>query len=188
MTAPIRIDGFEAVFAASDDPWGTYERQDEAVKRVAIARACGRLRGRALELACGNGSNTRMLARRSLRLLALDGAEAAVAVARRRAGAPGVRIEKAVLPRDTPRETFDLIVIAEVLYYLTPREIERLGRRLSLAPGGRLVLAHHHVDFPDTSSRPAHVHDRLCAAMAGPLQRVFAQRTGRWRVEGFAAD
>ena len=184
MTAPIRIDGFEAVFARTEDPWGTYERRDEAVKRQAILRACGGRSGRALELACGNGSNTRALARRSLRLLALDGAPSAVAITRRRAGGPRVAIGEALLPDGAPRGAFDLIVIAEVLYYLSDREIARLGRRLGLARGGRLVLAHHHVDFPDTSSRPAACHRTLVRAMP-PLERVAARRTGRWRVEAF---
>ncbi|WP_298913147.1 class I SAM-dependent methyltransferase [uncultured Algimonas sp.] len=186
MSAPIRIDGFEAVFRADPDPWGTYERRDEAVKRRAVAHACGRTRGRGLELGCGNGSNTRLLAARALRLHALDGAPSAVALTRARAGSPRVSIERALLPDGAPDTPFDLIVIAEVLYYLTPREIARLGRRLRLAPGGRLVLAHHHVDFADTSSRPARVHDLLTRAMR-PGPAVFTRRTARWRVEAFDA-
>ena len=186
MSTPIRIEGFERVFARDADPWGTYRRRDEAVKRQAILRACGRTRGRALELACGNGSNTGALGRRSLRLLALDGAPSAVAIARERAGGPRVAVREALLPGGTPRDRFDLIVVAEVLYYLRADEIGRLGERLRLAPGGRLVLAHHHVDFPDTSSHPARAHAALCEAMA-PLERVFHHRTHRWRVEGFAA-
>ncbi len=185
MTAPIRIDGFEAVFSKAEDPWGTYEGREEAIKRNAILRACGTRRGRALELACGNGSNTRELARYALRLTALDGAPSAVAITRRRAGGPRVNVREALLPDGAPRHAFDLIVIAEVLYYLSREEIARLGRRLGLARGGRLVLAHHHVDFPDTSSRPADCHERLVVAMPGPLERVLVHRTGRWRVEAF---
>ena len=186
MSAPIRIEGFEAVFAQDADPWGTYERRSEAVKRAAILRAAGRTRGRTLELACGNGSNTVELARRSLRLLALDGAPSAVAITQARAGGPRVTVREALLPTGAPREPFDLIVIAEVLYYLRDAEIARLGQRLTLAPGGRLVLAHHHIEFADTSSPPARAHHTLLAAMPG-LERVSHLRTNRWRVEAFTA-
>lgn len=187
MRNAIRVDGFEAVFAQHSDPWGTYEKRDEALKRRAILRAAGRTRGRALELACGNGSNTRALQRRSLRLLALDGAPSAVRITRERANSHRVDVREALLPMDAPREPFDLIVIAEVLYYLRPSEIAQLARRLRLAPGGRLVLAHHHIDFPDTSSRPARVHNLLREGMAQPLHSVAQTRTHRWRVEGFVA-
>ena len=185
MSAPIRIDGFEAVFSEAADPWQTWTRRDEVVKRDAILRACGRVRGRTLELACGNGSNTRALAERSLRLLALDGAPSAVALTRAAVPDPHVDVRVARLPEDTPREAFDLIVVAELLYYLRPGEIARLGQRLSLAPGGRLVLAHHHIDFPDTSTRPATVHARLLDAMGLAGAPVARTRTARWRVEAF---
>ena len=185
MGAPIRIDGFEAVFSEADDPWQTWTRRDEVVKRRAILRACGRVRGRTLELACGNGSNTRALARSSLRLRALDGAPSAVALTRAAVPSGRVSVELAALPNDAPREAFDLIVIAELLYYLRPGEIVRLGERLRLAPGGRLVLAHHHVDFPDTSTRPATVHSRLLDAMGLEGEPVQRTRTARWRVEAF---
>lgn len=187
MREAIRVDGFEAVFARDQDPWGTYARRDEAVKRQAILRAAGRTRGRALELACGNGSNTRALRGRALRLLALDGAPSAVRITRQRAGGRRVEVREALLPTDAPREPFDLIVIAEVLYYLRTDEIARLGRRLRLAPGGRLVLAHHHVDFPDTSSRPADVHGLLRSALVQRLEPVSLSRNARWRVEGLCA-
>ena len=187
MRDTIRVDGFEAVFAEHSDPWGTYQRRDEAVKRQAILRAAGRTRGRALELACGNGSNTCALQRHSLRLLALDGAPSAVRITRERACSPRVDVREALLPIDAPREPFDLIVIAEVLYYLRASEIAQLARRLRLAPGGRLVLAHHHIDFPDTSSRPAEVHAMLRAGLAQRVVPVSHTRNSRWRVEGLAA-
>lgn len=187
MSAPIRIDGFEAVFARDPDPWGTYVRRDEAVKRRAIRHMCGSVQGRALELGCGNGSNTRMLSRQALRLQALDGSPTAVAITRARISSPRTVVELARLPEQTPHEPFDLIVIAELLYYFTTEEIRRLGQRLRLVPNGRLVLAHHHVDFHDTSSHPARVHDQLVSVMglqSGPRRHI---RTTRWRVEAFQA-
>lgn len=65
----ITLDGFERTFAADPDPWRTFANRDEATKRTAILHAIGAgPHGRILELAAGNGSNSRELAARTLRL------------------------------------------------------------------------------------------------------------------------
>ena len=67
MTA-IDLAGFERKFAGDDDPWSTWTDADEALKRAAILHALGPGPwGRVLELAAGNGSNSRPLARRGWR-------------------------------------------------------------------------------------------------------------------------
>ena len=79
---PIDLAGFEAKFAQSDDPWSTWDKPDEVVKRHAILHALGPgPLGRVLELGAGNGSNSRSLAARALRL---DATEATAHGTRRR--------------------------------------------------------------------------------------------------------
>ena len=146
-----------------------------------------------LELASGNGSNSAPLLARSLRLVATDGAEAAVGLTRAalheasRASRSVTAV--ATLPNALPRGPFDAAVIAEVLYYLSDRDVRRLGRELAgrLRPGGRLVLAHHHVDFDDTASLPKICHASLLGGLAdagrNALRRQTFGRTGAWRVE-----
>ncbi|MGB6228987.1 MAG: methyltransferase domain-containing protein [Litorimonas sp.] len=173
---------FETLFRDNPDPWGTFVRRDEAVKRQAILRACGGRAGNALELGCGNGSNTGHLARRAHRLVALDGSQAALDLAGRQTDRR-VELHHALLPDGVPRRAFDLVVIAELLYYLRPMEIAATARRLRLSDGARIVLAHHHVDFPDTASRPSTVHDRFARALRADTVRRLVARNGRWRVE-----
>jgi len=185
MKEPLRVVGFEAVFSGSDDPWDTWAGRDERNKRASLLRACGHVRGRALELGCGNGSNTAVLRQRSLRLLAVDGAASAVSVTRKNIKFKNVSVKLAILPRELPRQTFDLVVIAEMLYYLTPREIDCLASGLNFGTGSRLVLAHHHVDFSDTSSKPASVHSRLITALRRSTKQVYMHRTAHWQVEAF---
>ena len=185
MKGPLRVVGFDMLFSGSDDPWDTWAGRDERNKRASLLRACGHTRGRALELGCGNGSNTAMLRHRALRLVAVDGAASAVSVTRKNIKSNNVSVQLAILPRELPRKTFDLVVIAEMLYYLTPREIECLASGLNFGTGSRLVLAHHHVNFSDTSSQPATVHFRLITALRRTVKQVYIHRTAKWQVEAF---
>ena len=73
----IDLSGFSQKFAADDDPWRTFSDRDEAVKRAAILHALGPgPLGRVLELASGNGANSRAIAPRALRLDATEVANA----------------------------------------------------------------------------------------------------------------
>ena len=199
--ARIGLAGFEAAFANNPDPWGTQTRRDEAIKREAVLRALGPTRGRVLELGSGNGSNSVELARRARHLLAADGALTAVALTR--AALEGAALEgkgQAVrlrLPEDLEgraahglshgplRGPWDAVVVAELLYYLSERDIARLGRAVGrrLRPGARVVLAHHRLRFHDVSSAPALCHDRFLGALGEVRDRRTVRQTRAWRVE-----
>lgn len=183
---PITLDGFEKTFAADSDPWNTFADQDEACKRQAIRHAIGPARrGRVLEIAAGNGSNSRMLATRSLRL---DATEATATGTRLVAAAlPASRRARAIrlaVPGRFPRPGYDAIVIAELLYYLSPAAMRRTARDSARAVrrGGLLVLAHHRIDFHDFAQHAADLH-RTFLAQTGRAWSVRAvRRTGRWTV------
>jgi cyclopropane fatty-acyl-phospholipid synthase-like methyltransferase len=184
---PITLSGFEDKFTGDADPWRTFSDRDEAHKRQAIVHGLGgTIAGRVLELAAGNGSNSIALARRALRLDATEGTQAGTAlVARAVVGCARARASVLVLPAAFPRPRYDAIVVAEILYYLTPAEMRATARRVARAtrPGGRLVLAHHRVDYPDFVQHAAGIHDRFLAA-SGTAWRVRpAARTGRWVVD-----
>lgn len=171
---PIDIDGFEAMFRKDVDPWNYAASPFEAYKRDRLLHACGdRIFGRGFELACANGETTRRLAERCLQLLAVDAAPTAVAEARRRTqDLPNVELREAVLPAETPSGPFDLIVASEILYYLTERDMRTLLDQLTaaLAPGGRIVVLHHIIPFPDAAQPPAGAQrlakQLLCASMS----------------------
>ena len=178
--------GFNADFRGDPDPWRTFSDRDEALKRRAILRALGPgLRGRVLEVGAGNGSNSVELVRRSLRLDATDGSVEAVRLTARALGAdPRAHAQLLELPAIPPRPVYDAVVVAEVLYYLRPADMAPTARRLAAAlrRGGRLVLAHHGVDFHDFAQPARGVHARFLRA-SGCHWRVRAvRRTRRWSV------
>ena len=186
MTGRVAItpEGFEALYRRAPDPWNTLTSAYEATKRSMLLRACGaRPRARGLELACGIGNNTGALARRCLRLDALDAAPTALAQAAIRVADERVTFREARLPAGLPAGPFDLVVAAEIAYYLDREDADRLAARVraDLAPGGRIVVLHHTVPFHDTAQHPRLAHERFTRLVAEGWPIRHAQQ-GRWRL------
>lgn len=186
MTRPIDLAGFEAKFAGDEDPWSTWHARDEVVKRRAILHALGGARGRVLELGAGNGSNSRSLAARALRLDATEATRAGTRLVRRAIAhaAPRARASQLIVPQAPPRPTYDAIVIAELLYYLDPRAMRALARQVArhLGPGGTLVLAHHRITFYDFVQHADGIQRRFLAATGVRWSVRPVRRTARWQV------
>ena len=187
---PIDPAGFEALYRADPDPWRTWSSPFEAHKRRMLLAACGPGKhGRVLDLACGSGATTAALADRALRLHAVDSSASALAVARERCAArSNITFIQGDLPEAMPRGPYDLIVMSELAYYLRPRALDRLCRGIerAMAPGGRMVLLHHHVRFPDAAQMPAAVHSRIMLRLAGSVVRRHTHRDRLWRCEAVA--
>lgn len=185
MTA-IGLDGFAAKFSGQADPWGTFSKRDEAVKRQAILRALGPGPwGRVLELASGNGSNSAAIGLRALRLDATEGtAEGTALTAAAIEGWPRARAEMLVLPGRPPRAVYDAVVLAELLYYLNARDMATVARDIGavLRPGGRLVLAHHRIDFHDFAQHAAGIHGRFLQATKRAWRVRPVRFTRKWQV------
>jgi SAM-dependent methyltransferase len=97
--------------------------------------------GRVLELACGTGQWTERLTRYADRLTAVDAAEEALDLNRRRVG-DGVRYIHADMFSWEPPETYDVVFFSFWLSHVPP---ERFGQfwslvRTALAPGGRVFF------------------------------------------------
>lgn len=182
----IDLNGFAEKFAADDDPWRTFSNRDEAVKRRAILHALSHGPwGRVLELGSGNGSNSRAIARRALRLDATEGTvEGTRLTVRAIAAWPRARAIPLVLPARFPRRDYDAIVIAELLYYLSPIAMRHVARGVAAAlrPGGRLVLAHHRIDYYDFAQHAADIQERFLRMTGMTWQVETMRRRARWHV------
>jgi len=184
---------FEALYAADDDPWAVRYAWYERRKRALLLASLGNERYRsAFEPGCGNGEMSAALAARCERLLACDGAAAAVAAAQRRlhgADPSMVRIEQRSLPAQWPQdERFDLIVISELAYYFDAATLESMLVQACamLEPGGELALCHYLHDFDDrvTATDAAHA---LADRMPG-VKRVVHHRERDFLLEIWRKD
>ena len=135
---------FDALFARNPDPWNfessTYERDKRA---ATIAALDGRRFASALEIGCATGVQTQELATHCDALLALDVSERALAIARTKSASnETVVYRRAEVPRDWPDGSFDLIVLSEVLYFLSAEEIATVSRCAyeALRAGGLCLL------------------------------------------------
>ena len=143
-------DALDELHQDSDDPWGTETRWYERRKRELVLSMLPRTRfERALEVGCSAGALAEALARRCGEVVAVDRSPAALELARQRfADVPHVRVRGRDVPHEWPdpdtEGTFDLVVVSEVGYFLSPGALEQLVERVagSLREDGVLVLCH----------------------------------------------
>ncbi len=156
---------FEALYAASDDPWQVRASWYERRKRELLLASLDRDRyGKVFEPGCGNGEMSASLARRCDALLACDGAASAVAAAVKRVGQVAgceIRIEQRSLPAGWPRgENFDLIVISELAYYFDAADVNTMAEAVqsTLTDGGLVILCDSRHHFADRVTSTEDVH------------------------------
>jgi SAM-dependent methyltransferase len=130
MTAT--LDHLHRLYAHTDDPWNFAGSDYEQAKFIATRNALTRGHyDAALELGCGNGALARHLAPLCARYTGIDAIERAVIVARK--AVPEARFIHDCYPCRLPDDGFDLVILSEVLYFLTPDEIAQLARALTEA-------------------------------------------------------
>ncbi|MEO7447669.1 MAG: bifunctional PIG-L family deacetylase/class I SAM-dependent methyltransferase [Humibacillus sp.] len=139
-------DVFDRVHTETDDPWAVDDSWYEARKRAVTLASLPRSRfRRALEVGCSIGALTAALADRCDEIIALDGSDVAVTAARLRLhDRAGVTVGQAHLPQEWPPGRFDLVVVSEVGYFLSPARLRELRARAeaSLTADGVVVLCH----------------------------------------------
>ena len=137
---------FDALYTADPDPWKFAASPYEQAKYTLTLNAMPKPRYRsALEVGCSIGVLTRLLASRCDAVLAIDAAPTPLVESRRRcADLTGVRFEQMFVPKQWPAGVFDLILLSEVVYYLSREDVGRLAKRVtcSLAPDGSVILVH----------------------------------------------
>lgn len=164
-----QMEHFERLYQTRDDPWHYQSSPYEAAKYAATIAALTRHRyGCALEAGCSIGVQSVLLALRCDHLLAIDFIEAAVEqAAARLAPLPGARALRATLPGDWPPGSYDLILLSELLYYLTASDIDGMACCVArdAASGAECVLVHYQGET-DTEIRPDAARDQFCARLS----------------------
>jgi LmbE family N-acetylglucosaminyl deacetylase len=171
---------FDAVHRESSDPWdyasSWYEKRKRALTMAALPHpryAAG------LELGCSTGVLSADLAQRCEHLLCVDASSRALASADARlAGNPGATTAHMTVPAQWPAGRFDLIVISEVGYYLTPAELDAVLDKSvdSLLPGGALVLCHWRGPISGWSLDGDSVHAAARSRVRWPSAAVYREK------------
>lgn len=184
-------DYFDDVYNRNDDPWdfenSPYEKQKYEATLAALPRP---VYENVFEIGCSIGVLTKQLASRSKRLLSVDVADLALAKAKERLkDFTQVKVEKMTVPQQFPNETFDLILLSEVGYYLSKNDLEKLAALMieHLEPGGQLLMVHWTPFVPDYPQTGDEVHDyfmNLCQQKQH-LQHLFHQREEKFRLDLF---
>ncbi len=177
-----RAQQFDRMYDDGDDPWAFDGSFYEERRRALVLALLGcRHYGRALEIGCADGRLTESLLERCDEVVALDTSHRAVTAARARA--PRAVVVQGITPDDLPAGPFDLVLLSEVGYFLTPLELVASLRRCSasLTPGGELVLCHWKHPTERVPLDGALVHEQAARAMA--LDRRATYRDEDVRIE-----
>jgi 2-polyprenyl-3-methyl-5-hydroxy-6-metoxy-1,4-benzoquinol methylase len=144
---------FRRLYDANEDPWNYRASDYEKAKRAATIAALGGRRFRsALEVGCSIGVLTRRLADCCDMLMGVDFVDQALAVARVAcADMAHVTFWNASVPVDWPEGRYDLIVLSEVLYFLSDSDNSTLVTlcQKSIEPNGVVLLVNWLQRSPD---------------------------------------
>jgi SAM-dependent methyltransferase len=185
--AQSRDDELDQLHRDVEDPWGVDSRWYERRKRDLLLAALPRPHfARVLEVGCSTGALTEALSARADKVLGIDRSETALWAARRRlTSRPGVELARLDVPVEWPTdESFDLVVVSEVGYFLSPDALDGLVRRVatSLATDGVVVLCHWRHPVAGWVLDAEEVHRRFADAELPPLQATYRDRDVELRV------
>lgn len=158
---------FDALYNDNSDPWQYQTRWYEKRKRDMCLAVLPKAKyTSAIELGCGNGVFSTLLASRCHALVSIDGNKQAVQLAKQRLAEVGhVKVIQGVIPSVLPttKSHFDLIVISEILYYLSANDIDTVIAWIqqNLAVGGTLLCCHWRYDIDGFAMTGETVHQRL---------------------------
>lgn len=168
---------FERVYAQDLDPWGFQSRWYEARKYALTLAALPRARyARAFEPGCAIGVLTALLAPRCEQLVAAEPIAAVAVSARARVAEHAhVEIQELAVPDAWPDGSFDLVVLSELVYYLSDAGVVRLLAHLdaTLEPGGHVIAVH----WTGPTDYPLSGHAAHALLDAHPAWRKLASYT-----------
>ncbi|MGM8909032.1 class I SAM-dependent DNA methyltransferase [Psychrobacter sp. 1U1] len=177
---------FDALYNDNTDPWEYQTRWYEKRKRdICLAILPQAEYNNAIELGSGNGVFSELLTQRCQTLTCVDGNHQAVALAKQRLTKHAhTKMIQGIIPNtllnlqdallkayplsepevlDTHNPPFDLIVISEILYYLSPTDIDKViaWSQQNLAIGGTILFCHWRYSIDGFVMTGETVHQRL---------------------------
>ncbi len=158
---------FDALYNDNSDPWQYQTRWYEKRKRDMCLAVLPQVKYKnAIELGCGNGVFSALLAPRCQALITIDGNRQAVQLAEQRlADSSHVTVIQGVIPDALPtaKPAFDLIIISEILYYLSLNDIETVITWIqqNLAISGTLLCCHWRYEIDGFTMNGETAHQRL---------------------------
>jgi hypothetical protein len=141
---------FERLYEDAPDPWEFRSRPYEIRKRALTLACLPQARyATVFEPGCSIGVLTSDLAARSDHVVAMDISAIALAVAAE-TDHSNIELRQGAVPQDWPEQSFDLIVLSEVGYYLDTRDCRRLGHLAANSTRDLLAVHWRHPvdDYP----------------------------------------
>lgn len=177
---------FESAYAGSVDPWNLVSAYEQRKYALTLASLPRQSYASAFEPGCSIGVLTGLLAQRCERIIATDGVAAPLREVARRA--PSALVDVGTIPADWPAGSFDLIVLSEVMYYLTAADRRHVLERVrhSLLSGGHLLVVHWRHPFEEAECDGDVVHAEVAefATEAG-WSRLVHHVEANFRLEVF---
>ncbi|SDW77777.1 N-acetylglucosaminyl deacetylase, LmbE family [Arthrobacter sp. cf158] len=171
---------FDEVHSREEDPWNYatswYERRKRALTLAALPDESYES---GLELGCSIGTLSEELAQRCRHFLGVDASTAALVHAQRRlATFPSAEVQHLTMPHEWPDGTFDLVVLSETGYYLSPEELTELLARIqtSTRPGGTLLLCHWRHPISGWTLDAEAVHTMARRQLAWPTRGLYREK------------
>ncbi len=170
LALPVEDDALDRLHREQPDPWGAaswYEWRKREVLLAALPRE-RYLRG--WEPGCSEGALTAALADRCDDLTGTDSSGTALEAARRRLP-DRVRLERRDATEPWTGDPFDLVVVSELAYFLSPVALDAFVDvvRGALAPDATVVLLHWRHPVAGWPLDGPAAHDRLTAGLGLPV-------------------
>lgn len=160
-----------------DDPAVSADVVAEHLQRYALALPLARGR-RVVDIACGEGYGSHLLATVATEVFGFDADAAAVRHATRKYARPNLRFGPALCPQiPLPDQAVDLVVSFETLEHFTAHEAFLAEIRRVLVPGGLLLISTPDQALytaPGAAGNPFHLRELTRDAFAALLAGTFA--------------
>lgn len=180
-------DYFKEVYAANEDPWDFETSEYEAEKYSATIAALPKdFYENALEIGCSIGVLTKMLSEKCGHLLSTDVSEVAIRKSKERCkNLANVTFKRQSFADGLPEDLYDLIMISEVAYYLSPEDWEVAAQRLfgKLQDKGNIFLIHWLPEVHDYPQSGDEVHESFRMLMEDKMKNVFNSRAENYRID-----